>query len=116
MDFKQAIVVRADLGLGKGKTAAQAAHASLEAYEKTLQKEPRWASDWRERGMAKIVLKIGGEKELLELFEKAKKKLPVALIIDAGRTQTAPGTKTCLAIGPAPEGAIDEFTKHLKLL
>ena len=34
MTMKQIIVVRNDLKLGKGKIAAQAAHASLEAYKK----------------------------------------------------------------------------------
>lgn len=116
MDFKQAIVVRSDLGMTKGKIAAQSSHASLDAYEKTLAKEPRWASAWRNAGMAKIVLKISGEQALLDLFERAKKKVPSALIVDAGHTQTAPGTKTCVAIGPAPVETVDEFTKHLKLL
>lgn len=116
MDFKQAIIVRSDLQLTKGKIAAQASHASLEAVEKTRNQKPDWYSEWKASGQAKIVLKIGSEKELLDLFEQAKKKIPSALIIDAGHTQTAPGTKTCIAIGPAPEHQIDEFTKNLKLL
>ena len=37
-------------------------------------------------------------------------------VMDAGRTQVAPGSKTVLAIGPAPVKAIDEITGHLKLL
>ena len=115
-EFKQAIVVRTDLKMEKGKIAAQSAHASLAALEKTLQQHSEWVSEWKMRGQAKVVLKIGSEKELLELFEKAKKKLPCALIVDAGRTQIESGSKTCLGIGPAPEEKIDEFTKKLKLL
>lgn len=116
MEFKQAIIVRSDLQMGKGKIGAQSAHASLAALEKTLQQHSEWVSEWKMQGQAKVVLKIGSEKELLELFEKAKKKLPCALIVDAGRTQIESGSKTCLGIGPAPEEKIDEFTKHLKLL
>lgn len=116
MEYKQAIVIRSDLQMGKGKIAAQSAHASLEAVEKTRSQKPDWYTEWKMQGQAKIVLKIGSEKELLELFENAKRKIPAALITDAGRTQTAPGSKTCLALGPAPEEKIDEFTKQLKLL
>lgn len=116
MEFKQAIIIRTDLKMGKGKIAGQSSHASLEAVEKTQKQEPNWFSEWKEKGQAKIVLKVADKKELLELFEKAKKKLPTALIKDAGRTQISPGEPTAVAIGPAPEHLIDEFTKHLKLL
>jgi PTH2 family peptidyl-tRNA hydrolase len=116
MELKQVIVVRTDLKMGRGKTAAQSAHASLAALEKTLQQHAEWAEEWKTHGQAKVVLKIGSEKELLELFEKTKKKLPCALIVDAGRTQVESGSKTCVGIGPAPSEKIDEFTKQLKLL
>lgn len=116
MEFKQVIVIRSDLKMGKGKIGAQSAHASLAAFEKTHQQHPEWVSEWKMQGQAKVVLKVASEKELLELFEKARKKIPCALIVDAGRTQTTPGSKTCLGIGPAPADKIDEFTKHLKLL
>ena len=116
MEYKQAIVVRKDLGMGVGKTAAQASHASIEAYEKALLKEPKWVSKWKEQGQAKIVLKVNSKKELFEIFEKAKRELPACLIKDAGRTQLAPGEATCVGIGPAPEPEINKFTKELKLL
>lgn len=115
-EFKQAIVVRKDLKMGVGKIAAQSAHASLDAVDKTKAQQPDWYVGWKQSGQAKVVLKVGSEQELLELFENAKKKIPTALIIDAGRTQTEPGTKTCIAIGPGPEDLIDGFTKKLKLL
>ncbi|MBU0636503.1 peptidyl-tRNA hydrolase Pth2 [Candidatus Micrarchaeota archaeon] len=116
MEFKQAIVIRTDLGMGKGKIAAQSSHASVTAVEKTQQQELDWLLEWKNQGQAKIVLKVNSKKELLELFDAAKKKLPTALIKDAGRTQIAPGEPTAIAIGPAPEHLIDQFTKHLKLL
>ena len=116
MEYKQAIVVRKDLGLGVGKTAAQSCHASLEAYEKALKKEPKWVSEWKEQGQAKIVLKVNSKKELFDVFEKAKRELPTCLIKDAGRTQLEPGEATAVGIGPAPEQEINKFTKELKLL
>ncbi|MEM0360144.1 MAG: peptidyl-tRNA hydrolase Pth2 [Candidatus Diapherotrites archaeon] len=112
--IKQAIIVRKDLKMGAGKIAAQAAHASLAALEKT--KNTEIVEKWKAEGMPKIVLKVASEKELLELFMKAKKELPCALIKDAGRTQVEPGTATCIAIGPAEESKINKYTGKLKLL
>lgn len=116
MNFKQALVVRTDIGMGKGKTAAQASHASLLAVEKTMQKHPEWVNEWKKTGQTKIVLKVNSEKELLDLFESTKKMLPSALVKDAGHTQVHSGTITCLGIGPAPENKLDQFTGKLKLL
>ena len=112
--MKQAIVLNASLKMGKGKSAAQAAHASIDSFEKT----PVSARDqWLNEGMEKIVLKVSSDNELLELFDKAKRrKLPCALIRDAGRTQIPAGSVTALAIGPAEEDEIDSITGNLKLL
>ncbi len=116
MAYKQVIVVRQDLGMGKGKTAAQSAHASVEALEKAKIKEPGWVEKWKSEGQEKVVLKVKGKKELLALFMEMKNLFPCALIKDAGRTQIAPGEPTCFACGPAPEIEIDKFTVKLKLL
>ena len=69
MGYKQVIVVRADLGMSKGKIAAQAAHASLEAAMKTMstdkiRKEGIFES-WRKEGMKKVVLKVESEQAIL---------------------------------------------------
>lgn len=114
MVFKQVILIRHDLQLPKGKLAAQAAHASVEA---TLKSSHKKVSAWRKEGMAKIVLKVKDEKELLSYLQKAKDEgLITALITDAGRTVVAPGTKTCAAIGPDEEEKIDAITGKLPLL
>ncbi|MDG6985872.1 MAG: peptidyl-tRNA hydrolase [Nitrososphaerota archaeon] len=115
--MKQAIVVRSDLGMGKGKIAAQAAHASLSAAEASRSKRDEWYSTWKEEGQAKVVLKVGSEADLREIFQKARKAgLPASLIEDRGLTQVEPGTATCVGIGPAPDSAIDGITGNLKLL
>jgi PTH2 family peptidyl-tRNA hydrolase len=111
---KQVIVLRTDLEIGKGKLAAQAAHASVESVlrsdEKTVQK-------WRESGAKKVVLKVSSEAELKSIQQKAAKaKLISVLISDAGLTQLKPGTKTAVGIGPDNEGKIDKITGKLKLL
>jgi PTH2 family peptidyl-tRNA hydrolase len=110
--LKQVIVVRTDLDLGKGKMAAQVAHAAVSAAEKS-----QWKQDWMRQGQKKTVVKCAGEGELLEILKAAQReKLPTALIEDAGLTQIPAGTKTCLGIGPAPEEAVDRITGKLKLL
>lgn len=112
--MKQSIVVRRDLGMGRGKTAAQAAHASLEAY---LDAGEDAGKEWRGGGMKKIVLAVDSEDELLDLKEEARiEGLPHALITDAGHTQVEPGTRTALAVGPGREEDVDRVTGDLDLL
>jgi len=116
-DMKQAMVVRSDLKMGKGKVAAQVAHASLASAEAARERRTAWYEMWKEEGQAKIVLKVESEAELSELFRKAKSAgLPASLIQDKGLTQVEPGTVTCLGIGPGPDADIDEITGKLKLL
>jgi len=96
--MKQVILVRKDLKLQKGKMAAQVAHASVEA---TLRAKKDVVKAWRAEGMKKIVLKVPDKKTLFLYEQKAKEAgLVTAIITDAGKTHIAPGTVTCMAIGP----------------
>jgi peptidyl-tRNA hydrolase, PTH2 family len=115
--LKQAIVMRSDLRMGKGKLAAQAAHASLSAAEIASDTRAEWYDRWKAEGQKKVVLKVGSEPELTELLKTAKRaKLPAAIIQDRGLTQLEPGTVTCVGIGPAPDEEVDRITGKLKLL
>lgn len=112
--FKQTIILRKDLGMSAGKLVAQGAHACIEAFKKA---SPEAREKWEKNGTEKIAVKVQSEKELVELFESAKKiGLPASLIRDAGHTQIDPGTLTACAIGPAEEKEIDKITGKLKLL
>jgi PTH2 family peptidyl-tRNA hydrolase len=114
MSYKQVIVVRKDLKLGAGKTAAQVAHASVGAMLKAGRAA---VATWESSGSKKVVLKVDGIEALMELQRKAgSRKLPTFVVRDAGLTQTAPGTVTCVGIGPADEERLDEVTAGLKLL
>jgi len=115
-DIKQAIVVRSDLQLGKGKLAGQVAHAAVAGYRKVLQKDRDVADTWEREGEKKVVLKVASESEMLQLYERAKREVPCVLIHDAGLTQIEPGTATCFSLGPWHADEIDKFTKGLKLL
>ncbi|MEE9323483.1 MAG: peptidyl-tRNA hydrolase Pth2 [Candidatus Aenigmarchaeota archaeon] len=112
--YKQVIVVRKDLKMDRGKIAAQAAHASLEAYRKA---DPKDVVEWEAEGMKKVVVCAKNLKEFVSIKEKVKEaRLPYSVIRDAGRTQVNPGTATAMGIGPAKEESIDKVTKNLKLL
>ncbi|MDT7892362.1 MAG: peptidyl-tRNA hydrolase Pth2 [Thermoproteota archaeon] len=115
--MKQVIVVRSDLKMGKGKLAAQVAHASLSAFLESLKNNSKKVEKWLEEGQKKIVLKVNSLEELMNIYKKAKEKGLIAVIIeDKGLTQLEPGTITCLGIGPDEDDKIDEITSKLKLL
>lgn len=113
-EYKQAILIRTDLKMGKGKIASQASHASVQGV---LQNSVEKINLWKSQGMKKIVLKVKDEKELMSYKRKAGEAgLIVAVIKDAGRTQVEPGTVTALVIGPDEESKIDKITGDLKIL
>ena len=111
--MKQAIVARADLGMGEGKLAAQVAHASLQAYGEA---DGKTQHEWKGSGGKKIVLQADGKADLFELADRAERDgLPHAVVCDAGHTQLEPGTVTALAVGPAPDDGVDAVTDDLQL-
>jgi len=112
--MKQVIIMRSDLGMGKGKIACQACHASVDA---ALKASNETMKTWRNNGMPKIVLKVASQSALYDFIQQAKDAdLITAVISDAGRTQLEPGTVTCGAIGPAEEEDIDRICRDLPLM
>ena len=112
--MKQAILVRNDLKLPKGKLAVQVAHASIESV---LKSKKEIIQEWRNEGMPKIVLKVKDLEELKQYQKLANNnKIITALITDAGRTFFKEPTITCMAIGPDENSKIDKIIKDLKLL
>ena len=115
--YKQVIVMRSDLKMGKGKIAAQAGHAAVSASEEARKHFQKWWKTWLDEGQCKIAVKAKAETELLRIEDMARRAgLPCALISDRGLTQLEPGTVTCLAIGPAPSREVDKITGKLALL
>lgn len=112
--WKQAIVLRSDLGMGKGKFVAQGSHASLEAY---LLASESVQDAWRRDGMMKVALKVESQVQLMDVWVHAYAAgLPCAIIADAGRTQIPAGSLTAVGIGPAEPDRIDAVVGELKLL
>ena len=115
MAVKLALVVRTDLGMGRGKIAAQVAHAAIAAVLASSTSQDFGA--WLGEGQPKVVLRAVSGEQLQEIARTARASgLPVEVICDAGRTQVAPGTLTCCAIGPAEVARIDAVTATLALL
>lgn len=136
---KQMLIVRRDLKMRKGKIAAQASHASVEAVLKAIAKEDRGGqlrvtedgyayleapegqesplTDWFRYGMAKICVYVDSEEALLALDAKAKEAgVVTALILDAGMTEFhGEPTYTALAFEPLEADKADELTGGLPL-
>lgn len=110
-------MVRQDLQMSKGKTAAQVAHAAVSSYISVNNRRSEWASSWLAEGQKKVILKVSSTEELLDVKKRAEvERIPNALIADAGLTELEPGTVTCLGVGPAPDSLINKVTGSLKLL
>ena len=135
---KQMIVMRRDLRMRKGKIAAQAGHACVEAVLMALVREGRaadlratesWAwlehaegdasplTDWFDAGVAKVCVYVDSEEELLGLAARGRELgFAVALVRDAGHTEFhGEPTFTCLAFEPLPAEKIDPLTGELPL-
>ena len=135
---KMMIVMRRDLKMRKGKIAAQAGHACIDAILMALNKEGRMndfelisdeialkktdkpsspLSDWFMYGCAKVCVYVDSEEALLDIAQKAKEKGIIASVItDAGMTEFhGVPTKTCLALEPLASEIADELTGDLPL-
>jgi len=116
-EYKQALIVRLDIRIGRGKIAVQCAHAAVSAAEETRARFPEWWRHWMENGQAKIALKVPDLPAIMRLRSEASSRhLPNCIIEDRGLTQVPPGTVTCLGIGPAPSHLLDRLTGDLALL
>jgi PTH2 family peptidyl-tRNA hydrolase len=135
--IKQVIVIRHDLKMRLGKSAAQASHASMEPILKALRSStyddrmafaksrpddlsailPPDFITWMTTGTAKIVARVDSLYDLKEIALQARAVgLPVHIVTDAGRTEFDGPTVTCCAIGPGKASLIDPITGDLKLM
>jgi len=115
--YKQALIIRLDLKIGRGKIAVQCSHAAVSAAEEARIRFPQWWKGWLEDGQRKIALKVPDLDALLNLENVARRnRLPVYLVRDRGLTQVPPDTVTCVGIGPAPSNLVDNLTGDLALL
>ncbi|PYH96222.1 PTH2-domain-containing protein [Aspergillus ellipticus CBS 707.79] len=117
-EVKLVLVVRTDLGMTKGKIAAQCSHATLACYKYLVAHTPgsSMLRRWESQGQAKIALQVKSEEDMEEMQAKAiSLGLCARVITDAGRTQIASGSRTVLGV-LGPKSVVDGVTGHLKLL
>lgn len=111
------LVLRGELRLTAGKSAVQAAHAAVMLVEKAFEKDRERLDVWRRQGQKKIALVVATLDELERIEREARaRKIPAVWVEDAGLTEVAPGTRTCLGLGPARTTEIDSVTGGLPLL
>ncbi len=130
MEVKQYIIIRTDLGMSIGKTAAQASHASMKVffdkmetcvYDDKVKSFSFLASEeeskWIEGRFTKIVKKVKNESQLLKVYQQALDAgLNVSLIKDAGLTELVGENYTAVAIGPNYVNKCEEIVKKLQNL
>ncbi|RMD44131.1 hypothetical protein DV735_g1033, partial [Chaetothyriales sp. CBS 134920] len=118
-EVKLVLVTRTDLGMTKGKIAAQCGHATLACY-KALAANPAHRPllrRWEGAGQPKIALQAKGGQDQLETLQGRALSLGLCarVIRDAGRTQIEAGSMTVLGI-LGPKSVVDQVTGDLKLL
>ena len=111
------LILRGELRLTAGKAAVQAAHAAVMLVRLAEQRDPRTLDAWLREGQKKIALVVPtlAELETIEREARASKILTV-WVEDAGLTEVAPGTRTCLGLGPDRTTELDRMTGRLPLL
>lgn len=133
MRIKQMIVMRRDLHMRKGKIAAQAGHACVNAVLEALSRDGAAAlhvedgvismgegttlNDWFTQGEAKVCVYVDSEEELLAIHRKALEQGILSVLIqDSGLTEFhGQPTYTCLAFEPCEAEKVDPLTGDLPL-
>jgi len=112
-----AVLVRQDLAMSQGKTAAQVAHAAVGCSLKARKEAAALFERWRSEHGRIVVLGVEGLEDLdFHRQEAMHHGLVHHAVTDAGRTELAPGTVTVLGIGPAQSSILDVLLGRLKAL
>ena len=111
------LIVRTDLKMGKGKIAAQCGHAIQYLTISNLASNSSIFNKYLRFGGAKICLKVNSEVEMDNIMGYCNdNNIVYYQVIDAGRTQVAPNSKTVLGIGPILKSEVPSIISDLKLL
>ncbi len=91
------IFINRGLGMSAGKIAAQASHAAVEAYRIS---DAHMVNAWYEGGhYTKLVMQADDAEQLSTIQEYIEARgFKTSLIIDEGRTEISPFSKTALGV------------------
>jgi len=122
-ELVQYFLVNQDIGMGKGKTAAQVAHAVVlhvvhvvneavnEAIDlRSINDKGARFDEWFLAGQKKIILKAPQS-----LLEELRDKGYIA-VHDNGHTQVPKGSLTVITLGVATREEVADIVKNLRLL
>ncbi len=135
-EVKMVIIVNEQLGMTRGKIAAQVAHAAcycqeylrdlLESHHITVEDSEHWGDiyqGWQDNGTKKVVLEIEKELELKQYLpegdigaQMVKEKIIVCPVEDLGLTEVPRNSFTCVGIGPEHASKLDKYTGALETL
>ncbi|CAF1339443.1 unnamed protein product [Adineta steineri] len=117
MTYKMLFIVNGSLPMSSGKLAAQVAHCAIGLYQQILNRRMMALQFWNISGQKKIVVRGNSAEELLEIEQRASinKSIVTSIIRDAGRTEIAGGSITCLGLF-GTNNQLDPITGHLKLM
>lgn len=112
---KQALLIRRDLGMTRGKEIAQGAHASMITLL-DHRDDPRMVA-WLAGHFTKVALSVPDEGEMMRIYEAAGESGMIrSLVTDSGFTMFhGVPTRTVVAIGPDLNERVDALCGHLKL-
>lgn len=115
--YKMVLVLRGEIRLTAGKAAVQCAHAAVMLVLAAGRRHAGELETWLQEGQKKIAVVAPALGDLEELQRLAKGRgILTAMVEDAGLTEVAPGTRTCLGLGPARAEELDALTGRLPLL
>lgn len=112
------LIVRKELYMSLGKTAAQCAHASgllVDNFYRMclLEEDKERFVAWRDADYRKVALQASDAD-----FEKIKKELSAVdvVVVDGGLTELAPNTETVIGLWPLKKSLAPKSIKRLQLL
>lgn len=110
--MKMYIFVNTDLGMDKGKIAAQVGHGVQLMIEAILLHGVYKTNyqEWKRSGIAKIVLKATGEQ-----IARLSARDDAVHVIDAGMTQIPAGSMTVVVLPPSSDPGLPDLCRY-KLL